>query len=234
MTAAALVCGSCGAELPANSKFCNECGVAVSAATKPAEYKHVTVLCADVVRRERPENGWAAGASGLDAAVGGRSGRDGVPRADRVRRLRRGAGRRTAGWCGAAASVRPAADAIRFLNFGGYPLTAPVLWLFIDTPFQPPVYPCTMPAVGELLRCTDVRAASASHAAFSASLACCAGSAREQQAEARADRRHDHSTTTSTTGISGSPETLGRMMSQPLLSACCRSGCQCFSVLIHP
>ena len=55
MTAAALVCGSCGAELPANSKFCNECGVAVSAATKPAEYKHATVLFADVVRRERPE-----------------------------------------------------------------------------------------------------------------------------------------------------------------------------------
>jgi hypothetical protein len=111
MTAAALVCGSCGAELPANSKSCNECGMAVSAATKPAEYKHVTVLFADVVRRERPENGWAAGTSGLDAAVGRRSGRDGVPRADRVRRLRTGAGRRTADWCGAAASVRPAADA---------------------------------------------------------------------------------------------------------------------------
>jgi class 3 adenylate cyclase len=50
MTAAALVCGSCGTELPPNSKFCNECGTAVSAASKPAEYKQVTVLFADVVR----------------------------------------------------------------------------------------------------------------------------------------------------------------------------------------
>ena len=31
MTAAALVCGSCGTELPPNSKFCNECGAAVAA-----------------------------------------------------------------------------------------------------------------------------------------------------------------------------------------------------------
>ena len=30
MTAAALVCGSCGTELPPNSKFCNECGAAVA------------------------------------------------------------------------------------------------------------------------------------------------------------------------------------------------------------
>jgi class 3 adenylate cyclase len=50
MTAAALVCGSCGTELPPNSKFCNECGAAVSTATTPAEYKQVTVLFADVVR----------------------------------------------------------------------------------------------------------------------------------------------------------------------------------------
>ena len=49
MTAAALVCGSCGTELPANSKFCNECGAAVVTATTPAEYKQVTVLFADVV-----------------------------------------------------------------------------------------------------------------------------------------------------------------------------------------
>ena len=49
MTAAALVCGSCGTELPANSKFCNECGAPVSAATEHAEYKQVTVLFADVV-----------------------------------------------------------------------------------------------------------------------------------------------------------------------------------------
>ena len=49
MTAAALVCGSCGSELPPNSKFCNECGAAVATATTPAEYKQVTVLFADVV-----------------------------------------------------------------------------------------------------------------------------------------------------------------------------------------
>ncbi|HME79474.1 MAG TPA: adenylate/guanylate cyclase domain-containing protein [Mycobacterium sp.] len=49
MTAAALVCGSCGTELPPTSKFCNECGVAVATATTPAEYKQVTVLFADVV-----------------------------------------------------------------------------------------------------------------------------------------------------------------------------------------
>jgi class 3 adenylate cyclase len=49
MTAAALVCGSCGTELPPNSKFCYECGAAVPAGTKPAEYKQVTVLFADVV-----------------------------------------------------------------------------------------------------------------------------------------------------------------------------------------
>jgi class 3 adenylate cyclase len=50
MTAAALVCGSCGTELAPNSKFCSECGAAVSAGPKPAEYKQVTVLFADVVR----------------------------------------------------------------------------------------------------------------------------------------------------------------------------------------
>ena len=50
MTTAALVCGSCGKELPPNSKFCNECGAAVATATTPAEYKQVTVLFADVVR----------------------------------------------------------------------------------------------------------------------------------------------------------------------------------------
>src|ERR1700751_4218934 len=49
MTAAALVCSSCGIELPQNAKFCLECGAAVSTAAKPAEYKQVTVLFADVV-----------------------------------------------------------------------------------------------------------------------------------------------------------------------------------------
>src|ERR1700745_2422628 len=49
MTAAALGCGSCGTELPPNSKFCNECGAAVATPTPQAEYKQVTVLFADVV-----------------------------------------------------------------------------------------------------------------------------------------------------------------------------------------
>src|SRR5271168_2569529 len=49
MTAAALGCGSCGTELPPDSKFCNQCGAAVATATAPAEYKQVTVLFADVV-----------------------------------------------------------------------------------------------------------------------------------------------------------------------------------------
>ncbi|MGH3531357.1 MAG: adenylate/guanylate cyclase domain-containing protein, partial [Mycobacterium sp.] len=39
---------TCGTELRENAKFCDECGAAVSSA-KPAEYKQVTVLFADVV-----------------------------------------------------------------------------------------------------------------------------------------------------------------------------------------
>src|ERR1700738_1962124 len=42
-------CMACGAELQSTAKFCSECGAAVSAASKPAEYKQVTVLFADVV-----------------------------------------------------------------------------------------------------------------------------------------------------------------------------------------
>jgi adenylate cyclase len=49
MTAAGLVCAACSAELAPTAKFCSECGAAVSAAAKPAEYKQVTVLFADVV-----------------------------------------------------------------------------------------------------------------------------------------------------------------------------------------
>jgi class 3 adenylate cyclase len=49
LTATALLCGSCGTELPPNSKFCNECGAAVTRVSRPAEYKQVTVLFADVV-----------------------------------------------------------------------------------------------------------------------------------------------------------------------------------------
>ena len=49
LTATGLSCGSCGTELPPNSKFCNECGAPVTQATRSAEYKQVTVLFADVV-----------------------------------------------------------------------------------------------------------------------------------------------------------------------------------------
>ena len=44
-----LFCGSCGTELPPNSKFCNECGAPVTQVSRSAEYKQVTVLFADVV-----------------------------------------------------------------------------------------------------------------------------------------------------------------------------------------
>jgi class 3 adenylate cyclase len=49
LTATGLFCGSCGTELPPNSKFCNECGTPLIHATPSAEYKQVTVLFADVV-----------------------------------------------------------------------------------------------------------------------------------------------------------------------------------------
>jgi adenylate cyclase len=49
MTAAALVCGSCGTELPPDSRFCNKCGASISPAATSADYKQVTVLFADVV-----------------------------------------------------------------------------------------------------------------------------------------------------------------------------------------
>jgi predicted amidophosphoribosyltransferase len=44
LTAAGLLCGSCGTELPPNSKFCNECGAPVAQVSRSAEYKQVTVL----------------------------------------------------------------------------------------------------------------------------------------------------------------------------------------------
>ena len=50
VTAAGLPCGSCGTELPPNSKFCDECGTPLKQAIQSAEYKQVTVLFADVVR----------------------------------------------------------------------------------------------------------------------------------------------------------------------------------------
>src|SRR5215467_8748111 len=49
MTAAALVCESCGTELPPDSRFCNKCGTPITPAPTSAEYKQVTVLFADMV-----------------------------------------------------------------------------------------------------------------------------------------------------------------------------------------
>ena len=49
LTAAGLSCGSCGTELPPDSRFCNKCGTPVTLPATSAEYKQVTVLFADVV-----------------------------------------------------------------------------------------------------------------------------------------------------------------------------------------
>src|ERR1700722_71040 len=49
MTTATVVCGSCGTELPPDSRFCNKCGSPIAPAATSAEYKQVTVLFADVV-----------------------------------------------------------------------------------------------------------------------------------------------------------------------------------------
>ena len=49
-TALGLSCGSCGTALAPSSKFCNECGALATRVSRPAEYKQVTVLFADVVR----------------------------------------------------------------------------------------------------------------------------------------------------------------------------------------
>ena len=74
LTAAGLSCGSCGTELSEKAKFCSECGAAVTSAAKPAEYKQVTVLFADVVHSmdiaatvgtERPVPARPSGANAL-------------------------------------------------------------------------------------------------------------------------------------------------------------------------
>ena len=70
MTAAELLCGSCGTELPPDSRFCNKCGAPVRPAATAAEYKQVTVLFAELVIRvggylrakgrfSRPVSTWA-------------------------------------------------------------------------------------------------------------------------------------------------------------------------------
>jgi len=49
MTATRLACGACGVVSRDDARFCDVCGAPVAAITKPAEYKQVTVLFADVV-----------------------------------------------------------------------------------------------------------------------------------------------------------------------------------------
>jgi len=49
VTAAGLLCESCGTELPPDSRFCNKCAAPVRPAATAAEYKQVTVLFADAV-----------------------------------------------------------------------------------------------------------------------------------------------------------------------------------------
>jgi adenylate cyclase len=50
VTAAGLACRACGTALRASAKFCDECGSPLAGPGTAAEYKHVTVLFADVVR----------------------------------------------------------------------------------------------------------------------------------------------------------------------------------------
>ena len=45
-----MACGSCGAGLRVNAKFCDECGAPMAVSGDTAKYKQVTVLFADVVR----------------------------------------------------------------------------------------------------------------------------------------------------------------------------------------
>jgi len=45
-----VACGSCGAGLRVNAKFCDECGAPMAVSGDTAKYKQVTVLFADVVR----------------------------------------------------------------------------------------------------------------------------------------------------------------------------------------
>jgi hypothetical protein len=52
MTATTL-CRPCGTELRVSAKFCDECGSPIAVPGRPAEYKQVTVLFAELVIRLR-------------------------------------------------------------------------------------------------------------------------------------------------------------------------------------
>ena len=45
-----VVCGTCGTKPRSEARFCDGCGSAIADPAVAAEYKHVTVLFADVVR----------------------------------------------------------------------------------------------------------------------------------------------------------------------------------------
>ena len=49
MIGAVFACATCGTEPRLNARFCDSCGSAITASPRPAEYKQVTVLFADVV-----------------------------------------------------------------------------------------------------------------------------------------------------------------------------------------
>ena len=44
-----MVCPSCGTHLRSDAKFCDECGTRLVGVGQTAEFKHATVLFADVV-----------------------------------------------------------------------------------------------------------------------------------------------------------------------------------------
>jgi adenylate cyclase len=50
MTPTSAVCESCGTEPRDGARFCDACGTPIAAPHEAAEYKHETVLFADVVR----------------------------------------------------------------------------------------------------------------------------------------------------------------------------------------